>query len=94
VCAGVAHKRIPTGWNEWCREHVARSHQDIHKVMALASAADPHEAIAEERATRDAVARHRAVRTYISAQPDNDPPEPVTPDRPGGPRLPGKKNAC
>jgi hypothetical protein len=51
--------------------------------IALASSSDPQQALAEARETnRKGVAKHRAERSYVSPQPDNDLPEPVTPEQP------------
>jgi hypothetical protein len=55
----------PGHWEEWCRENFKRSQGDIRKLMKLAGAGDPDEALAEER--EDAKLRMREKRANDAA---------------------------
>lgn len=63
--------RIPHGeWENWCADNINRSMRDIQKLMTMAGADDPDEALERERTeTRERVREHRAksgVRTPLS----------------------------
>lgn len=57
----AAKKLVPYGqWESWCHQNIARSQQDIRKIMAMAGSDDPVQAHEDEKAeTRERVALHR-----------------------------------
>lgn len=67
----AVRKRIPHGqWETWCADNINRSMRDIQKLMTMAGADDPDQALERERTeTRERVREHRAksgVRTPLS----------------------------
>jgi hypothetical protein len=75
-----ARRRVDAGeagdvrWENWCAANIKRSSRDIRRVMRLAGASDPVQAIAQERG--EARDRMQAVRGRTNVRPVSQ-PEPV-----------------
>ena len=67
-------------WWPWCEQHIERSRKDCEKLMRIASAEDPEQALEDERErVRLAVADHRARKkaaadVTVTSKPDADEP--------------------
>jgi hypothetical protein len=77
------------GWQAWCKEHVQRSQRDVRRLLTLAAAPDPAEALeAERKATREQVSRQREKADIVCPVPILAAPAPIKepePDRPAAP---------